>query len=76
MELVTPSRASLLTDFYELTMSASYFARDMDRPATFELFTRRLPRNRNFVLAAGTEKEDIHGRGSDRGLCNLQKGLT
>jgi nicotinate phosphoribosyltransferase len=44
----------LLTDFYQLTMAAGYFeAGKMDERATFELFLRRLPHNRNFVLAAG-----------------------
>ncbi|HLH43421.1 MAG TPA: nicotinate phosphoribosyltransferase [Bryobacteraceae bacterium] len=44
----------LLTDLYELTMAAGYFeaGKQNDR-ATFELFVRKLPPNRNFVLAAG-----------------------
>jgi nicotinate phosphoribosyltransferase len=46
--------AALNTDLYELTMAAGYFeaGKTGDR-ATFELFVRRLPWNRNFVLAAG-----------------------
>ena len=46
--------AALNTDLYELTMAAGYFeaGKAQDR-ATFELFVRRLPWNRNFVLAAG-----------------------
>ena len=44
----------LLTDLYQLTMAAGYFeARKTKERATFELFVRRLPRNRNFILAAG-----------------------
>jgi nicotinate phosphoribosyltransferase len=44
----------LLTDLYELTMSAGYFAAGKwDEQATFELFIRRLPRHRNYVVAAG-----------------------
>ncbi len=44
----------LLTDLYELTMSAGYFeAGKASQKATFELSVRRLPTNRNFVLAAG-----------------------
>jgi nicotinate phosphoribosyltransferase len=44
----------LLTDFYELTMSAGYFeAGKSEEKATFELSIRRLPPNRNFVIAAG-----------------------
>ncbi len=44
----------LLTDFYQLTMAAGYFqaAKTRER-ATFELFFRKLPHNRNFILAAG-----------------------
>lgn len=48
------SRA-LFTDLYELTMAASYFAAGMNDWATFELFIRELPRNRNFLVVAGLE---------------------
>jgi nicotinate phosphoribosyltransferase len=45
---------ALLTDLYELTMAAGYFeAGKAAEVATFELSIRRLPANRNFVLAAG-----------------------
>jgi nicotinate phosphoribosyltransferase len=45
---------ALLTDLYELTMAAGYFeAGKTGERATFELGIRRLPANRNFVLAAG-----------------------
>jgi nicotinate phosphoribosyltransferase len=45
---------ALLTDLYELTMAAGYFeAGKATEKATFELGIRRLPGNRNFVLAAG-----------------------
>lgn len=44
----------LLTDLYQLTMAAGYFeAGKASETATFELFFRRLPRYRNYVLAAG-----------------------
>jgi nicotinate phosphoribosyltransferase len=44
----------LLTDFYELTMAAGYFeAGKSAEKATFELTLRRLPRQRNFMLAVG-----------------------
>ncbi len=48
------SRSALLTDLYQLTMAAGYFAagKSPDR-ATFEMFVRRLPPQRNFILAAG-----------------------
>ena len=44
----------LLTDLYELTMAAGYFeAGKVSHKATFEFSVRRLPPNRNFILAAG-----------------------
>jgi nicotinate phosphoribosyltransferase len=44
----------LLTDFYELTMAAGYFAAGKaGEIGTFELSIRRLPPSRNFVIAAG-----------------------
>jgi nicotinate phosphoribosyltransferase len=44
----------LLTDLYELTMAAGYFeAGKASQRATFEFSIRRLPENRNFILAAG-----------------------
>ncbi len=48
------SRSALVTDLYQLTMAAGYFAagKSADR-ATFEMFVRRLPPQRNFILAAG-----------------------
>lgn len=47
----------LLTDLYQLTMAAGYFqAGKAEEVAAFELFVRRLPRNRNFVIAAGLQQ--------------------
>ncbi len=44
----------LSTDLYQLTMAAGYFAASkLAERATFELFVRRLPHNRNFVIATG-----------------------
>src|SRR3984885_347230 len=44
----------LLTDLYQLTMAAGYFEAGKTREsATFELFFRRLPRYRNYVVSAG-----------------------
>jgi len=49
--------SALLTDLYQLTMAAGYFEAGKTRErATFELFVRRLPRNRNFILAAGLQQ--------------------
>jgi nicotinate phosphoribosyltransferase len=47
---------SLFTDFYELTMCASYFDNKNFEPATFDLFIRRLPENRSYFLFAGLEQ--------------------
>lgn len=47
---------SLFTDFYELTMCASYFDNGHLKPATFDLFIRRLPENRSYFLFAGLEQ--------------------
>jgi nicotinate phosphoribosyltransferase len=47
----------LLTDLYQLTMAAGYFLAGKAREkATFELFVRRLPRNRNYIVAAGLQQ--------------------
>ena len=48
--------SALLTDLYELTMAAGYFQTGFDARATFELFVRRLPSERNFLVAAGLEQ--------------------
>jgi nicotinate phosphoribosyltransferase len=47
----------LLTDLYELTMAAGYFAVGKHHEVgTFEFTIRRLPRNRDFVLLAGLHR--------------------
>src|SRR6187402_3214694 len=51
--LLTPAETSLLTDQYELAMAASYFRRDMNDVSVFELFVRRLPSHRAWLIAAG-----------------------
>ena len=43
----------LLTDLYELTMLQAYFEQRMNGRAVFELFVRKLPPRRNFLVAAG-----------------------
>jgi nicotinate phosphoribosyltransferase len=47
---------ALLTDLYQLTMLQAYLDEGMHDTATFELFVRRLPPGRNFLVAAGTEQ--------------------
>ena len=51
----TPGRGpgTLLTDLYQLTMLKAYWEHGMHDTAVFELFVRRLPASRNFLLAAG-----------------------
>ncbi len=47
----------LLTDLYELTMAAGYHAcGQADQRVTFELWIRRLPACRNYLIAAGLEQ--------------------
>ena len=48
--------STLLTDFYQLTMLQGYFLEDMTASASFELFVRKLPPERNFLIAAGLEQ--------------------
>jgi nicotinate phosphoribosyltransferase len=53
-----PSRlfSGLVTDLYELTMAAGYVQNRFGAHATFELFVRHLPHNRNYLVAAGLEQ--------------------
>src|SRR5579863_9950634 len=49
--------SALNTDLYQLTMAAGYFAAGKTSDlATFEISIRRLPDNRNFLVAAGLEQ--------------------
>jgi nicotinate phosphoribosyltransferase len=52
---VNDSNAALVTDLYELTMLQSYFNEGMNGVAVFDLFMRRLPPNRNYLVACGLE---------------------
>jgi nicotinate phosphoribosyltransferase len=47
--------SALATDLYELTMMAGYEAGHLEARATFELYVRRLPPNRAFLVVAGLE---------------------
>ncbi len=51
-----PLRTPLLTDLYQLTMLQGYVDQGMHETAVFELFVRRLPEHRNFLVAAGLEQ--------------------
>jgi len=48
--------SGLATDLYELTMAAGYWSAGMMEPATFELFVRRLPPSRGYLITAGLEQ--------------------
>jgi nicotinate phosphoribosyltransferase len=52
---IDPITSPLVTDLYQLTMLQGYWARGMDRVASFELFVRKLPPQRGFLVAAGLE---------------------
>jgi nicotinate phosphoribosyltransferase len=51
--LLSASEAALLIDQYELAMADGYLRHEMNEPATFELFARRLPPHRDWLLACG-----------------------
>lgn len=50
-----PNDPALFTDLYELTMLQAYFHENMNQEAVFSLFVRRLPSERNFLLACGLD---------------------
>lgn len=60
---VSDSNMILSTDFYQLTMSAAYYQYNLEKDikeendiATFELFIRKFPKNRNYLIFAGLEQ--------------------
>ena len=53
---MNPSTSALLADLYELTMAQAYLEQGMTGLAVFEFFVRKLPANRNFLVAAGLEQ--------------------
>jgi nicotinate phosphoribosyltransferase len=53
---MNPLSSPLLTDLYQLTMLQGYFEGGMTGTAVFELFVRKLPPGRNFLVAAGLEE--------------------
>ena len=50
------ANSTLLTDLYELAMLQAYDAHGMTETAVFELFFRKLPERRGFLMAAGLEQ--------------------
>lgn len=52
-----PAALGTVTDLYQLTMMAGYAAAGIDQtPAIFELFVRRLPADRSYLIFAGLEQ--------------------
>lgn len=51
-----PEDLAFATDLYQLTMAAAYHGREDAPRACFELFVRRLPEHRNFLVFAGLEQ--------------------
>jgi nicotinate phosphoribosyltransferase len=58
--LKSRAESALLTDLYQLTMVQAYLDAEMTDTAVFELFVRKLPKGRNFLLAAGLEQVIEH----------------
>jgi nicotinate phosphoribosyltransferase len=74
---VAPDDRSLLTDLYQLTMAACYQAEGLDdRPASFEVFVRRLPTDFGYLIAMGLEEvlDYVQGFGfSEAQIAALQR---
>ena len=51
--LLTPAETSLLIDRYEVTMAASYHRLGRNDSAVFELFVRKLPPHRDWLVVCG-----------------------
>ena len=54
---IAPADLGLLTDLYQITMSACYVGEGLDdRSASFELFARKLPKDFGYLIAMGLEQ--------------------
>jgi nicotinate phosphoribosyltransferase len=53
---MNPLSSPLLADLYQFTMLQSYLEQGMEETAVFELFVRKLPPGRNFLVTAGLEQ--------------------
>ncbi len=51
---------ALATDLYQIVMAAAYYSspyhRDRNTVGIFEMFVRKLPKNRSFIIVAGVEQ--------------------
>src|SRR5499426_1066319 len=61
--LDNPGFSGLSTDLYQLTMAAAYHANGRHERASFELFTRKLPEGRSYLIVAGLEQALDYLRG-------------
>ncbi len=71
---VTVDNMAWLTDLYELTMADSLFRQRRNDWATYDLFVRRLPTGRSFLVAAGLAQALLYLRDmrfSEEGLEHL-----
>lgn len=76
LDSVDDNDVSLLTDLYELTMCASILENDKMEPATFDLFVRKLPPNRGYLIFSGLEQVLLylkHLRFDEREINYLRK---
>jgi nicotinate phosphoribosyltransferase len=53
---MSADQTALLTDLYQLNMLAAYLDHGLTDTAVFELFVRKLPARRGFLMAAGLEQ--------------------
>ena len=71
MEMNLKQNLSMLTDFYEITMSNGYFSYGMrEQIAVFDMFFRKIPDEGGFAIAAGLEQlieylENLHFTSED-----------
>jgi nicotinate phosphoribosyltransferase len=88
--LLTPAETSLLVDQYEITMASSFLREGMNDLSVFELFVRKLPPNRDWLLVCGLgptlrliaemrfgerELEYLGTLGCDQGLLSYLEGF-
>jgi nicotinate phosphoribosyltransferase len=72
-----PRESLLLTDLYQLAMLQAYCEQGLNGTAVFELFVRKLPARRGFLLAAGLEQalEFLEGARFTEAECDALRRL-
>src|SRR4030095_5408149 len=75
--LDNPGFSGLATDLYQLTMAAAYHANGRRERASFELFTRKLPEGRSYLIVAGLEQalDYLRGLSFSAGEIEYLRGL-